>query len=268
MKNISDRVQALTVFLFTSFCYNGFMDKLYLSLVIPAYNEEKRISKTLNRIKDYLSAQNYTYEVLVAVDGAKDNTAEVAESLAKYWPQSRVINNKINHGKGFVVRQGMLESKGEYRVFTDADNSTDIKHLEKLLAKFKEGFDVVIGSRDYRDAIGATQAIPQSKLKRLLGDMGNLFIQFLVVPGIWDTQNGFKGFTAEAAQKIFSKAAINRWAFDVEALGLAKKFGYKIGIIPVYWENDAKSHVKLSGYINALWETVKIRWYLSTGKYR
>lgn len=244
------------------------MDKPYLSLIIPAYNEEKRISRTLERIREYLSAQNYAYEVLVVVDGAKDKTTQLAENFAKDWPRLKVISNKMNHGKGYVVRQGMLAARGEIRVFSDADNSTDIGHLEKLLAKFKEGFDAVIGSRDYRDAVGATQAIPQSVFKRFLGDLGNLFIQLLAVPGIWDTQNGFKGFTDEAAEKIFSKTVINRWAFDVEALALARKFKIKIGVIPVYWENDAQSHVKLSGYLNALLETVKIWWYMRTGKYK
>ncbi|MBI2052277.1 MAG: glycosyltransferase family 2 protein [Candidatus Sungbacteria bacterium] len=242
--------------------------KLYLSLVIPAYNEEKRISRTLARVKEYLSAQNYSYEVLMVVDGAKDRTAETAENFARSWAPFKVINNKENNGKGYVVRQGMLAATGEIRVFSDADNSTDIGHLEKLLAKFQDGFDVVIGSRDYRDAVGATQAVSQSVLKRFLGDMGNLLIQFLAVPGIWDTQNGFKGFTAQAAEKIFSQTTINRWAFDVEVLALAKKFNFRIGIIPVYWKNDTQSHVKLSGYLNALWETVKIWWNLRTGKYK
>ncbi len=244
------------------------MDQIHISIIIPAYNEEKRIFSTLKRVREYLSEQLYTYEVIVVVDGAKDKTAQVVEEFAKNWPELRLINNKINHGKGFVVRQGLLAAKGEIRVFSDADNSTDIKHLEKLLPKFKEGFEVVIGTRDYRDVIGAKQAIAQSGFKRLLGDLGNLFIQVLAVPGIWDTQNGFKGFSAAAVQKIFSKAIINRWSFDVEALALARRFGYKIAIIPVYWENDADSHVKLSGYINALWEVVKIRWYLWTGKYK
>ena len=243
-------------------------EKPYLSLIVPAYNEAKRIGRTLERVKEYLSARDYTYEVLVVVDGAKDKTAELAENLAKGWPNLKVIGNKINHGKGYVVRQGMLAARGEIKVFSDADNSTDVRHLEKMLAKFKEGFEVVIGSRDYRDAVGATQAVPQSVFKRFLGDLGNLFIQFLAVPGIWDTQNGFKGFTAAAAEKIFSKTIINRWAFDVEALALARKFNLKIGIIPVYWENNTESHVKLSGYLNALWETVKIWWYLWTGKYK
>ena len=239
-----------------------------LSLIVPAYNEAKRVEKTLKRIKEYLAGQNYPYEVVVVVDGATDKTAELAQNFCSDWPQLKVINNKINHGKGYVVRQGMLAAKGEIRVFSDADNSTDIRHLEKLLPKFQEGFEVVIGSRDYRDVIGATQAVPQSVLKRFLGDLGNLFIQFLAVPGIWDTQNGFKGFTDRAAERIFSKTIINRWAFDVEVLAIARKFGLKIGIIPVYWENDAQSHVKLSGYLNALWETVKIWWYLRAGKYK
>ncbi len=243
------------------------MDKPYLSLIIPSYNEEKRIGRTLGRIKEYLSAQNYTYEVLVVVDGAKDKTAEVAESFAKNWTAFRIINNKENHGKGFVVRQGMLEAKGEYRVFTDADNSTDVRHLEKIIAKFKTGLEIVIGSRDYKDAIGATQAIPQVWFKRWLGNMGNLFIQLVAVSGIWDTQAGFKGFSAAAAQKIFSKTTINRWGFDVEALALARKFGYKIAIIPIYWENDAESHVKLSGYFGVLRDVVKIRLNLLSGKY-
>ncbi|MEK7565268.1 MAG: dolichyl-phosphate beta-glucosyltransferase [Patescibacteria group bacterium] len=239
----------------------------YISIIIPSYNEEKRIAKTLQRFKEYLSAQDYTYEVLVVIDGARDKTAEVAQKFVSDWSQLKVVNNKQNHGKGFVVKQGMLEAKGEYRVFTDADNSTDIKHLEKMILKFKEGFKVVIGSRDYKDAIGATQAIPQSGFKRLLGNMGNIFIQVVAVFGIWDTQNGFKGFSASAAEKIFSKITIERWGFDVEVLALARKFGYKIAIIPIYWENDAESHVKLSGYLGVLRDTVKVRLNLWGGKY-
>ncbi len=239
----------------------------YISVVIPSYNEEKRIAKTLQRFKEYLSVQDYTYEVLVVVDGARDNTAEVAEKFSLDWTQLKVVNNKQNHGKGFVVKQGMLEAKGEYRVFTDADNSTDIKHLEKMIPKFKEGFKVVIGSRDYKDAIGAKQAIPQSGFKRLLGNMGNIFIQVVAVFGIWDTQAGFKGFSAEAAEKIFSKATIERWGFDIEVLALARKFGYKIAKIPLYWENDTESHVKLSSYLGVLRDTVKVRINLWSGKY-
>jgi dolichyl-phosphate beta-glucosyltransferase len=239
----------------------------YISIIVPAYNEAKRIAQTLRRFKEYLSGQNYSYEVLAVVDGAKDNTAEIAEEIAANWPNLEVINNKINHGKGFVVRQGMLEANGSYRVFTDADNSTDIAHLEKMLPKFKEGFEVVIGTRDRKDSAGAKQAVPQSAFKRLLGNLGNLFIQIMVLPGIWDTQAGFKGFSAEAAEKIFSRTKINRWGFDVEVLALARKFGYKIGKIPLYWKNDPYSHVKFSGYIGVLRDTIKVRCGLWVGRY-
>jgi dolichyl-phosphate beta-glucosyltransferase len=244
------------------------MNKPYISVIIPSYNEEKRISKTLKRVKEYMASQDYTYEVLIVIDGAKDKTAEISKTFMEDWPELRVIDNKQNNGKGYVVKQGMLEAKGEYRVFTDADNSTDIAHIEKMVQKFKEGFDIVMGSRDYKDAVGARQAIPQSGLKRLLGNMGNLFIQILVVPGVWDTQAGFKGFSEAAAEKIFPQLTITRWGFDIEVWALARKFKYKVAKIPLYWENDADSHVKASAYITVLLETVKIRMNLWSGKYK
>src|SRR3989344_2317795 len=229
------------------------MDRPHLSLIIPAYNEEDRIGKILNRIREYFKEQPYSWEVLAVIDGAKDRTFEVVKSTEdSFGGRLRIINNEINHGKGYVVRQGMLEAEGEYRVFTDADNSTDISYLAPMLEKFKEGYDVVISSRDKKDAPGAGQAVPQSRLKRQLGNLGNIFIQLVAVSGIWDTQNGFKGFTAAAAQDIFSCARIDRWGFDIEALALARKLGYKIGIIPIVWKNDPKSHVNLSGYLKTL----------------
>jgi dolichyl-phosphate beta-glucosyltransferase len=244
------------------------MNKPYISIIIPSYNEEKRISDTLKRVKEYMSSQDYPYEILVVIDGAKDKTAEISKSFLENWPELRVIDNKQNNGKGYVVRQGMLEAKGDYRVFTDADNSTDISHLEKMVQKFKGGFDIVMGTRDYKDAVGAKQAIPQSGFKRLLGNLGNLFIQILVVPGVWDTQAGFKGFSAQSAEKIFSQLKITRWGFDIEVWALARKFKYKITMIPIYWENNAESHVKASAYIAVLFETIKIRMNLWSGKYR
>ncbi len=240
----------------------------HLSLIIPCYNEEDRIEKTLDRVFEYLKDQDYSWEVLTVIDGAKDRTFQVIKGLEeKFEGKLRVINNSENHGKGYVVRQGVLEARGKYRVFTDADNSTDIRYLKPLLEKFDEGFDVVISTRDSKDAEGAGQEVSQPFLKRLLGSMGNLFIQIVAVRGIWDTQNGFKGFNKEAAEDIFSRATIDRWGFDIEVLALARKLKYKIGIIPIMWRNDPKSHVKLSSYIEVLWETVKIRWNLITGRY-
>ena len=243
------------------------MGSVYLSIVIPAYNEEDRIAKTLRRVDAYLKEQVFSAEIVVVIDGAKDNTAKVASDVQSEILNMRVIDRKENHGKGYTVREGMLAATGEIRLFTDADNSTDISHFDKMKPLFAQGYDVVICSRDKKDVVGATQAVPQSFLKRQLGNMGNLFIQLFAVRGIWDTQCGFKAFTARAAHDIFSRAKIDRWGFDVEVLALARALNYKIGIVPAYWINDSKSHVKLSGYVQVLWETVKIWWWLRTGGY-
>jgi dolichyl-phosphate beta-glucosyltransferase len=124
---------------------------------------------------------------------------------------------------------------------------------------FDRGYDIVISTRDSKDALGAGQDVKQPWHKRTMGNVGNLIIQLLVVPGIWDTQNGFKAFRDYAAEKIFEKTKIKRWAFDVEALFLARKFGYKIGIIPVRWINDPDSRVKLSSYFKFFWDVLKIK---------
>lgn len=243
-------------------------EQVYLSVIIPAYNEENRIAESLKKFSSYLQKQPYSYEILVVVDGAKDNTANIVSGLKNEIPNLEVIDRKENKGKGYSVRQGMLEAKGEIKLFTDADNSTDISYFEKMQPLFEQDYDIVISTRDSKDASGAGQKVPQPFLKRMLGNMGNLYIQILAVPGIWDTQNGFKAFTKESAKNIFSCSKIDRWAFDVEALALARKFGYKIGIIPIQWINDTASHVKLSGYIKSLLEVFKVRWWLITGKYK
>ena len=239
----------------------------YLSVIIPAYNEEKRITKTLNAISSYLQKQPYTYEVIVVVDGAKDGTADIARDFTVQIPNLKVIDRKKNMGKGYSVKEGMLAAKGKIRLFTDADNSTDISYFEKMKPMFDNGSDVVISSRDSKDAPGAGQEVPQSFVKRMMGNMGNLYIQIIAVPGIWDTQNGFKAFRDYAAEKIFSVSRVNRWAFDVEALALAKKYDYKIGIIPVHWINDPNSRVSMMSYFKVLFDVFKIRLNLIRRKY-
>lgn len=242
-------------------------NEIYLSVIIPAYNEEKRIVKTLRLISSFLKEQPYSYEIIAVNDGSRDNTASVIHDLSNEIPNLILIDRKKNMGKGYTVREGMLGANGKIRLFTDADNSTDISHFEKMRSMFDAGFEVVIGTRDSKDAIGATQAVKQPWVKRLMGNMGNLFIQIMAVPGIWDTQAGFKAFRDFAAKEIFSKAKINRWAFDIEALALAKRLGYKIGIIPLNWVNDPDSHVSLMGYVKTLFDTIKIRWNLMRKKY-
>lgn len=241
--------------------------KPYLSVIIPAYNEEKRIGQTLTAVYTYLAAQSYTWELLIVLDGVTDNTVSVVEKFANGKENIRWIDRKENQGKGFTVRQGMLAARGDIRLFTDADNSTDMSHFDRMKPLFDQGASVVICSRDRKDAQGAVQARPQPFLKRMLGNSGNLFVQIMAVPGIWDTQCGFKAFRAAAAEQIFSISQIDRWGFDMEALALARRFGHKIHVIAANWRDAEGTHVTLGGYLGTFLEAVKVRWNLLTGVY-
>ena len=242
--------------------------QIFLSVIIPAYNEAERIVPTILETDGWLSRQGFHYEIIVVNDGSTDNTADIVKKIATKSAGIKLIDNFKNQGKGAVVKQGMLAARGEWRLFMDADNSTAISHFEKMLPLIKQGYDIIIGSRDSKDAKGAKQAVRQPWLKILFGNIGNLIIQFLAVPGIWDTQCGFKCFSQESAEKIFSQSLIKKWGFDVEALFLARKLGYRIGIIPVYWKNDPRSHVSWKGYVRTFKEViqVKINWW--RGRYK
>lgn len=239
----------------------------YLSVIVPAYNEERRITSTLLSIHEYLSRQSFTWELLIVLDGAEDETLQRVQEFANGKNTVRWLDRHENRGKGFTVREGMLAAQGQIRLFTDADNSTDINHFDQMRPLFEKGHEVVICSRDHKDVNGARQSVPQPFFKRLLGNMGNLFIQIFAVPGIWDTQCGFKAFSSEAAQKVFSMARIDGWGFDSEALALARHYGYNIKIIPARWIDHAESHVRFRNYIDVLVETVQVRWFLLTGAY-
>lgn len=231
---------------------------IFLSVIVPAYNEENRIQRTLKRFHEYLSLQPFSYEIVVVNDGSKDRTAEVVELMRMEITNLDLIDRKINKGKGFSVREGMLRAQGKIKLFADADNATDISHFDKMRPLFDRGYDMVICSRDPKDAIGAKQAVPQPWHKRLLGNLGNLYIQKLAVKGIWDTQCGFKAFRDYASEKIFSMTKTDGWMFDVEVLAYARKLNFKIGIIPANWINDPATHVKLSSYLKSLYEVFKI----------
>ncbi|PIS39782.1 MAG: hypothetical protein COT33_00255 [Candidatus Nealsonbacteria bacterium CG08_land_8_20_14_0_20_38_20] len=238
---------------------------MYLSVIIPVYNEEKRLPKTLKETNDYLGRQNYNYEIIVVNNGSKDRTVEVVKNLMAEIKNLRLIDNKENPGKGFAVKQGMLEAKGDYRVFTDADNSTSIDQLAKMPPWFEKGYDVVIGSRDIR---GAVLDPPQPWQRRMTGEGFKLYRKIIL--GLWeiqDTQCGFKGFTKKAAENIFPKCKIEGFSFDPEVLLIAQKLGFKIKEIPVYWKNDPDSKVKFKAMIKMAIDLVKIKWNLITKKY-
>jgi dolichyl-phosphate beta-glucosyltransferase len=253
----------------------------YLSVIIPCYNGAGVLPTTLIAVDKFLSAKEYPYEILVVNDGSRDRTAEVAASMTAAIKNLKVINNPVNQGKGGVVRQGMLVARGAYRLFMDDDNSTDISHIDRMLPYFsakggslpdrqagasggEQGYHVVIGSRA---VAGARLEPPEPPYRQLLGKAGNLLIQLTNVPGIWDTQCGFKVFTAEAAEHIFPYLKIKRWGFDVEVLALARKLGYRIKEVPVRWVNNLNSRIGLSAYLQVFVENFKIRWWLWTGAY-
>ena len=240
----------------------------YLSVIIPAYNEEKRIKITLDAVYRYLTAQPFSWEMLIVLDGPQDDTLGQVRSFAQGKQNVRWIDRRQNRGKGYSVREGMLQACGDIRLFTDADNSTDIRHFDQMKPLFDQGQDVVIASRDRKDVPGARQAVPQPAFKRLLGNLGNLIIQLLVVPGIWDTRCGFKAFSAPAAEQVFAAARMDGWSIDDEALALARRFNYRIGIIPADWIDAAGTHVTRLDYVKNIWEAVKIRWNLLAGVYK
>lgn len=240
----------------------------YLSVIIPAYKEGERIGRNLLEIEKYLNSQKYTYEVIVIVDGSRDKTAEIARNYSSHITNLRVIDNQENHGKGYVVRQGLLEAKGQYRVFLDADGSTSINHLDKFLPEFDNGYDVVIGSRDVE---GAYVQIHQPKYREVMGDMGNWLIR--IVLGLWsypDTQCGFKMISAKAAEAVASRMVVDRFGFDFEMIILAEKLGFKVKQMPVRWMNEEGSTVSLTGkngFTQVIIDLFKTKWRIITGKY-
>ncbi len=237
-----------------------------LSVIIPAYHAERDIEATVRSVFSYLSEHAITHEIIVVPDGSKDNTAAVTKSLVAEVPTLKLIEYPRNHGKGYAVRKGMLQATGKYRLFMDADNSTSIDHVAKMLPFFNEGYEVVIASIGVAGAQVSSGSEPL--WRRVLGKLGNKFIQIMAVPGISDTQRGFKILSAEAAHDIFSHSHVNRFAFDIELLALARRFGYRIKEVGINWKNDP-GHSTVSGatYIQVLLETVRIRWWLMTGKY-
>lgn len=240
-------------------------NKIHLSIVIPAYNEAKRIAITLLDLDRYLSKQSYFYEIIVVNDGSKDNTAEVVDKTGELIKNLRLIDNKENHGKGYVTRQGMLEARGEYRLFMDADNSTKIDHLDSFWPETVNN-DIIIGSIEITGAKINEQA---QWYRRWLGHLAKYIIRF--VAGLWkikDTQRGFKLFNQKSAEAIFPKQTLTRWGFDFEILALAQKMNFKIKETPVDWHNPGESKVKLGSYFKTFMDLIIIKYNLLTNKYK
>jgi len=229
------------------------MPGIHLSVIIPAYNEEKRLPKTLQEIGGYLGRQNYSWEIIVVDAGSKDRTPDIAREFS-----AKLIEVKNCQGKGQAIKEGMLAANGEFQLFTDADNSTSLDQVEKMWPYFDHGYDVVIGSRDVK---GAILEPPQPFFRKFILGNGFRLLRKLII-GLWDiqdTQCGFKCFTQKASRDIFSKITIMGFSFDAEVLVLARELGYRVREIPVRWVNDLESKVKPSHIAKMLAELVKIR---------
>ncbi|MFC2163896.1 dolichyl-phosphate beta-glucosyltransferase [Acidobacteriota bacterium] len=228
-----------------------------LSVVIPAFNEASRISETVIDINQYLENQNFSYEIIVVNDGSSDNTSEIVNHLKEHIPALRLLDNPKNRGKGKVVRQGLLEANGCIRLFTDADNSTRINQIEKLSPYLEEGYHIVIGSRANKDA---NISVNQPWYRIIIGKLGNKLVQALAVPGIKDTQCGFKVFTHHAVRLIFPKMTIDGWGFDIEALAIARHLNLEIKEVGIEWTNHPESFFKPFDYFRVMQELCKICW--------
>ena len=235
------------------------------SIVIPAYNEAARLGASLDKVLAYIQAQNWDAEVLVVNDGSRDNTAEIIRSFAARNPAVRLIENPGNRGKGYSVRNGMLNARGEIVIFSDADLSSPIEETPKLLAALDSGADIAIGSRWLR---AETQTQRQPLHRQLFGRIFNLLLRLTLGLKFKDTQCGFKAFKAQAAHVVFPLQKIERWGFDPEILFLARKLGFKTEEVPVAWGHSGGTRINpLIDGAKMFQEMLRIRWYSLTGKY-
>jgi len=235
------------------------------SIVIPAFNEHARIGQTLERVLDCVHSHGWNAEVLVVNDGSSDDTAAIIESFAAKDPIVRLINNPNNRGKGYSVRNGMLQASGNIVMFTDADLSSPMEEAELLFSAIREGADIAIGSRWLEVK---RQTLRQPLYRRFFGRCFNAVTRMVMALPFADTQCGFKAFTREAAQTVFRLQRIERWGFDPEILFIAIKRGYSIREVPVTWGHDERSRISyLRDGIKMLEELAFVRWNALTGVY-
>ena len=211
-----------------------------LSVIVPAFNEARRIAATVTTLATYFDGQGWDWELLVADDGSTDETAGIVETLAASQPRVRVLRQP-HRGKGGAVRAGMLAATGACRFMCDADLAMPVSQIPAFLDHMARGVDVAIGSREGRDA----RRIGEPLYRHLVGRVFNGVVQMLALPGIEDSQCGFKMFTAAAAEKVFSQVTTDGWAFDVEALAIARRLGLRIVEVPIEWHFGEASKLRV-----------------------
>ena len=212
------------------------MSNPFLSIIIPAYNEEDRLPRTLEQVFSFLQTQTYSAEVLVVENGSQDRTYQVAQSFTEHYPQLRVLRER-GRGKGLAVRLGMLEARGEYRFMCDADLSMPVSEINRFLPPVLTDFDIAIASREAPGAVRYNE--PQ--YRHLGGRAVNSMIRLFALPGLQDTQCGFKCFRASIAFELFQLQTLSGWSFDIELLYLARRRGYHVVEIPIPWYYNPES---------------------------
>jgi glycosyltransferase involved in cell wall biosynthesis len=216
------------------------LSKPYLSIIIPAHNEAERLPPSLQKIDTFLNTQGYLAEVLVVENGSSDETLRIAQGYAARMPNLRVLHEE-ERGKGLAVKQGMLEAKGKYRFLCDADLSMPIEQVNRFLSPALEMVDVAIGSRE----VPGAKRFDEPSYRHLIGRMFNTMVRWILLPGLQDTQCGFKCFSAEVAEKVFPLQTLKGMSFDAEVLFIARKKGFQVQEIPIDWYFNPDSRVRL-----------------------
>jgi glycosyltransferase involved in cell wall biosynthesis len=212
----------------------------FLSIIIPAHNEENRLPQTMEQVADFLQKQTYTAEVLIVENGSRDRTLEIARAFAARHPQFRVLQ-ETGRGKGLAVRRGMLEARGQYRFMADADFSMPVEQINRFLPPVLKDFDVAIASREAPGAVRYNEP----PYRHIVGRVFNTMIRVLALPGLHDTQCGFKCFRASAAEVLFRRQTLTGWSFDVEVLFIARQLDYRLVELPIPWYFNAESKVSV-----------------------
>ena len=240
------------------------MAKPFLSVIVPAYNEERRIGPTLEKLVGYLTSRPFEWEVLVVDNGSDDATATVVESWASEVPQVR-LESLPTAGKGLAVRHGMLRAEGKLRFMCDADMSMPVEHLDDFLDRMGEGYDIVIGSRQTEGA----RRFDEPLVRHLMGRVFNRVVRLVAVGGFEDTQCGFKMFRGELADEIFPLQRATGFGFDVEVLFIAKRRGASILEMPIDWHHEPSSKISpVADSVRMVMDTVLTRWRGLIGVYR